>query len=461
MYRQISLQCNCPTPQKQTSLLPSPVFKFATHRYITQGTSGGEETIKPQFQDWSLVSACASAAWRTLRPVQGDDLENFLFAKIISSSPSINAIHLTFIHLHQKDIHHSLIWSQRHHIVRRAALRAASSSPSVAFVSTPRSITTASPFLRSRLQATGVSSSVFRRFASDDAASLNSADGEKSTVSSAIGSAAESASTYSGEAAESLGNSAEQTGGSYGNVVRDTAAGAAAGRAFQPRGDRGDRRPSRPAYDNRSSGYSDRAPSGYGSDRLSDRRRPYPPPEFKPNPSLYVGNLLFDITASDLEEEFSQFGTVKSTAVATDARGLSKGFAYVTFESTEQATAAIEAKHETIYEGRRLVVNFANNLRQDRVQNQASKTLFIGNLAFEMSDADINNLFRDVKNVIDVRVAIDRRTGQPRGFAHAEFVDVESATKAIEVLKDEEVYGRKLRLDYSSGKTARDGPSRD
>lgn len=126
-------------------------------------------------------------------------------------------------------------------------------------------------------------------------------------------------------------------------------------------------------------------------------------------------------------------------------------FGYIEFETTEQAKAAIEAKHETVYEGRRLIVNFQSQTRRENRINQPSKTLFIGNIAFEMSDADLNKLFREIRNVIDVRVAIDRRTGQPRGFAHADFIDVDSATKALEQLQDKEVYGRKLRCDYSTG----------
>ena len=88
-----------------------------------------------------------------------------------------------------------------------------------------------------------------------------------------------------------------------------------------------------------------------------------------------------------------------------------------------------------------------------------SKTLFIGNLAFEMSDADLNKLFRDIRNVIDVRVAIDRRTGQPRGFAHADFVDIASAQKAQELLAGQEIYGRKLRVDFSAGSRERVAPA--
>jgi len=131
---------------------------------------------------------------------------------------------------------------------------------------------------------------------------------------------------------------------------------------------------------------------------------------------------------------------------------LASRFGYVTFETIEEAKAAIEAKHEVEFEGRRLIVNFMNTKpRSEGASNPPSKTLFVGNLAFEMSDKDLNNLFKDVRNVVDVRVAIDRRTGQPRGFAHADFIDTESAVKGLELLQGKEVYGRKLRLDYSLG----------
>jgi len=116
--------------------------------------------------------------------------------------------------------------------------------------------------------------------------------------------------------------------------------------------------------------------------------------------------------------------------------------------------------HQQLFEGRRIVVAYAqqnmstlsalNNAGRDSPRNPPSKTLFIGNMSFEMTDRDLNNLFKDVKNVIDVRVAIDRRTGQPRGFAHADFMDVGSAQSAFSVLNGKEIYGRRLRVDYSS-----------
>lgn len=89
-----------------------------------------------------------------------------------------------------------------------------------------------------------------------------------------------------------------------------------------------------------------------------------------------------------------------------------------------------------------------------RPTNPPTKTLFIGNMSFEMTDRDLSNLFRGIRNVIDVRVAIDRRTGQPRGFAHADFIDVKSAMEAMKILSEKETYGRRLRVDYSYGSNA-------
>lgn len=121
------------------------------------------------------------------------------------------------------------------------------------------------------------------------------------------------------------------------------------------------------------------------------------------------------------------------------------------------AQAACENLDMQVFEGRNLVVQFHSPRENSKtrtqdgniVPNSPSKTLFIGNMSFEMSDKDLNDVFRDIRNVMDVRVAIDRRTGQPRGFAHADFIDTASATKAKEVLQEKVIYGRQLRVDFS------------
>ena len=138
----------------------------------------------------------------------------------------------------------------------------------------------------------------------------------------------------------------------------------------------------------------------------------------------------------------------------------SRSFGYVEFDNVDSASAAIEHLDQTVFQGRRMAVQY-HVRREPRIHsrtmsdNPPSKCLFIGNMSFQMSDKDLNDLFRDVRNVLDVRVAIDRRSGQPRGFAHADFVDVASATKAKAALESKTLYGRTLRVDYSAPSSTR------
>lgn len=113
-----------------------------------------------------------------------------------------------------------------------------------------------------------------------------------------------------------------------------------------------------------------------------------------------------------------------------------------------------------IYEGRRTSVNFAHYSNAVKTPNTSvgsktpTKTLFVGNMSFDMTDRDLNNLFWEINNVTDVRVSIDRRTGRPRGFVHVDFLDVESAIAAKEVLSSKPFFGRPLRVDYTYGNRA-------
>ncbi|GAQ11932.1 hypothetical protein ALT_9253 [Aspergillus lentulus] len=170
----------------------------------------------------------------------------------------------------------------------------------------------------------------------------------------------------------------------------------------------------------------------------------------RPKETVYIGNLFYDVTAEDLKNHMQQFGVVERVDLITDNRGMSRGFAYVHFDSIDAAKDCVEAMHLQIYEGRRITAQYASSGGGSRPLQPVSKTLYLGNLSFEMTDRDLSELFRDINNVIDVRVSVDRRTGQPRGFAHAEFLDVESAQKAFEILSGKAPFGRRIRVDYSN-----------
>lgn len=79
------------------------------------------------------------------------------------------------------------------------------------------------------------------------------------------------------------------------------------------------------------------------------------------NPAkLFVGNLSYNITTEQMNEKFAQFGTVVEAMVMTDKfTGRSKGFAFVTMGSADEANAAVTALNETEWDGRNMVVNVA------------------------------------------------------------------------------------------------------
>src|SRR5919112_73230 len=81
---------------------------------------------------------------------------------------------------------------------------------------------------------------------------------------------------------------------------------------------------------------------------------------------LYVGNLSYDTTGSDLEQLLGQHGTVKSAEVIQDRdTGRSKGFGFVQMGSDDEAQAVIAALNGQEHDGRSLTVNEAKP-REDR-----------------------------------------------------------------------------------------------
>lgn len=81
---------------------------------------------------------------------------------------------------------------------------------------------------------------------------------------------------------------------------------------------------------------------------------------------LYVGNLSYNATGSDLEQLFSAHGTVQSAEVIADRdTGRSKGFGFVQMGSDNEAQTAIAALNGKDHDGRALTVNEAKP-REDR-----------------------------------------------------------------------------------------------
>ena len=75
---------------------------------------------------------------------------------------------------------------------------------------------------------------------------------------------------------------------------------------------------------------------------------------------LYVGNLAFGVTESQLQEMFTPYGSVQRAQLITDRdTGRSKGFGFVEMGTDQEAQAAISGMNGQMVEGRPLTVNEA------------------------------------------------------------------------------------------------------
>ena len=85
------------------------------------------------------------------------------------------------------------------------------------------------------------------------------------------------------------------------------------------------------------------------------------------------------------------------------------------------------------------------------------KNVFVGNMNFQTTEAELRALFEPFGQVTRVHIAMDRETGRARGFAFVEMPNDEEAAKAMSSLDGKEVGGRALKVNEARPKTASGG----
>lgn len=76
-----------------------------------------------------------------------------------------------------------------------------------------------------------------------------------------------------------------------------------------------------------------------------------------------------------------------------------------------------------------------------------SSKLYVGNISFKTSEADLRDAFSAFGNLTDVFIATDRETGRSRGFAFVTFESADAAQQAIEKMNGTEIAGFKLTVN--------------
>ncbi|HXX13269.1 MAG TPA: RNA-binding protein [Candidatus Eremiobacteraceae bacterium] len=83
------------------------------------------------------------------------------------------------------------------------------------------------------------------------------------------------------------------------------------------------------------------------------------------------------------------------------------------------------------------------------------KSIFVGNLNFQTTEADLTALFQPFGQVERIHIVTDRETGRARGFAFVEMPNDAEAAKAIAALDGKEMGGRDLKVNEARPKGER------
>jgi len=77
------------------------------------------------------------------------------------------------------------------------------------------------------------------------------------------------------------------------------------------------------------------------------------------------------------------------------------------------------------------------------------KKIYVGNIAWGVTEEQLEDLFAEFGEVQSVKIITDRDTGRSKGFA---FVEMDNADAAIEALNDKDFLGRNLRVNEAMSK---------
>jgi nucleolin len=179
---------------------------------------------------------------------------------------------------------------------------------------------------------------------------------------------------------------------------------------------------------------------------------------------LFLGNLAFKITETKIQSFFADCGEISNIQWVTDkTTGNFYGTAFIEFDSLDAAQKALSKNGKKCME-RPIKINFCGH-RQEANANPESqqrkmppapkwsdhpegcKTLFMGNLSFEIQEEQVRAFFGHCGEIYEVRWAY-RDDGEFKGIGWVEFNEEDSLQKAVK-LHGKALAGRPVRLDFA------------
>jgi RNA recognition motif-containing protein len=180
---------------------------------------------------------------------------------------------------------------------------------------------------------------------------------------------------------------------------------------------------------------------------------------------LFVAGLPDTITEDVLLEIFQATGVaVVNVSLPKDRlTGRARGFGFVTLASPAEAEKARGALDGSDQSGRSISVRPFTAGPQKRIPAEKpdtnahnDRTLYVGNLPFDMAQKDVEQLFADngAENVVRVHLPAGP-DGRPRGFGFVTLASAEAANAAVSVLANVDVKGRKLQVNLAHARGER------
>lgn len=171
---------------------------------------------------------------------------------------------------------------------------------------------------------------------------------------------------------------------------------------------------------------------------------------------LFVGNLPFSLSSSQLAQLFGEAGNVVSVEILyDDITNRSRGFAFVTMGNVEDAEEAIRMFDGTTVGGRAIKVNFPEvPIVGKRVQMGSTyrgyvdspHKIYAGNLGWDMTSQYLRKAFAKQPGLLSAKVVYERNNGKSRGYGFVSFETAEDVEVALSAMNGVEVQGRPLRL---------------
>lgn len=189
---------------------------------------------------------------------------------------------------------------------------------------------------------------------------------------------------------------------------------------------------------------------------------------FQPDPTqrkhnhegnIFIKNLSPIVSPESLYEAFSRFGKIVSCKIATDGLGLSKGYAYILFETKSAAEDAIAQMNGVMMSGRKVYVDYhvPKWERMHRIEEQKANftNVYVKNIDYNVTEDEFRDVFARYGPITSLSLPIDG-DGRCKGFGFVNYESHDDAAKAVEELNDYELRSKKLYVSRAQKKYERE-----